>query len=334
MSPKALVTGATSGIGAEAAVQLAEAGYGQVVVSGRTAHRASTAAHDLAVRAGAAVFEPLALDLGDPASIEAAVGELAGEGVDAVILNAGLLSPAERQFTTDGIELTFAASLIGHHRLLMGLLANGGLSAEARVVIAGSEAARGDVPMMTLADLDQLANDRHAGDLTAAATDLIRGVEPKKFKPNDTYATTKLFVAWWAAALARRLPDTMTVTAVSPGSTPDTQAGRQANFLTRRVMVPMLKLMPKHLNMAAPISTDLTMAYVGEDQREIASAITAGIWSGAWFVSAKLFEWLRAANVAYWEVFFLTAILYGTGILAYGWLIRDHERREAATQAA
>ena len=254
MSPKALVTGATSGIGAEAAVQLAEAGYGQVVVSGRTAHRASTAAHDLAVRAGAAVFEPLALDLGDPASIEAAVGELAGEGVDAVILNAGLLSPAERQFTTDGIELTFAASLIGHHRLLMGLLANGGLSAEARVVIAGSEAARGDVPMMTLADLDQLANDRHAGDLTAAATDLIRGVEPKKFKPNDTYATTKLFVAWWAAALARRLPDTMTVTAVSPGSTPDTQAGRHANLLTRRVMVPMLKLMPKRLNMAAPIS--------------------------------------------------------------------------------
>lgn len=86
------------------------------------------------------------------------------------------------------------------------------------------------------------------------------------------------------------------------------------------------------MNMAAPISTDLTMAYVGDEQREIASAITAGIWSGAWFVSAKIFEWLRAASVPYWQVFLITAVLYGTGILAYGWLIRDHERREAARQ--
>jgi predicted MFS family arabinose efflux permease len=84
------------------------------------------------------------------------------------------------------------------------------------------------------------------------------------------------------------------------------------------------------MNMAAPISTDLTMAYVGDDQREIASAITAGMWSGAWFVSAKIFEWLRAADVPYWQVFLITAVLYGAGIVAYAWLIRDHERREAA----
>lgn len=83
------------------------------------------------------------------------------------------------------------------------------------------------------------------------------------------------------------------------------------------------------MNMAAPISTDLTMAYVGDEQREIASAITAGLWSGSWFVSAKIFEWLRAASVPYWQVFLITAVLYGAGIAAYGWLIRDHERREA-----
>lgn len=251
---RVLITGATSGIGLEAAAQFADAGYGNVVVSGRTAERAAAAADELTSRTGASVFASLALDLGDPTSVEAAAAELSGDQLDVVVFNAGMLSPADRQFTSDGIELTFASSLIGHHRFLMHLLANDVVRADGRIVIAGSEAARGDVPMMTLGDLDSIASQHHGGDLTAAAIDLIRGVEPKKFKPNDTYATTKLFVAWWAAALARRLPETMTVTAVSPGSTPDTQAGRNANFLTRRVMVPMLKLMPKRLNMAAPIS--------------------------------------------------------------------------------
>jgi len=38
-----LVTGATSGLGEEAAAQLAEAGYVKVIVTGRTAAKAETA---------------------------------------------------------------------------------------------------------------------------------------------------------------------------------------------------------------------------------------------------------------------------------------------------
>lgn len=278
MSQQVLITGATSGIGIEAAAQFVDAGYDKVVATGRTLARATSAANELRGRTDRDVIVPLALDLGDPTSIEAAAAELSGRQFDVVVLNAGMLSPAERQFTEDGIELTFASSLIGHHRLLMRLLGNDGVRANARILIAGSEAARGDVPMMALADLDSIASQHHGGDLTAAATDLIRGVEPKKFKPNDTYGTTKLFVAWWAAALARRLPETMTVTAVSPGSTPDTQAGRNANFLTRRVMVPMLKLMPKRMNMAAPISESAGRYLQAID-------IPAGQASGAFYAS-------------------------------------------------
>jgi NAD(P)-dependent dehydrogenase (short-subunit alcohol dehydrogenase family) len=67
---------------------------------------------------------------------------------------------------------------------------------------------------------------------------------PAKYKPGDTYATAKLFVAWWAAELARRLPNGMTVNAVSPGSTPDTNALRNAPFSMRYLMVPIFKVMP------------------------------------------------------------------------------------------
>lgn len=279
MSQQVLITGATSGIGSEAATLFARAGNSSVAITGRTAARAKDAAATLADRTGTDVFVPVALDLGDPASVAAAADSFAGHRLDTVVLNAGMLSSSERQITSDGIEMTFAASLIGHHRLLMHLLANGVLSPEARIVIAGSEAARGDVPMMSLPDLDQLAAAHHQGDLTAAAIDLIRGTQPQKFKPNDTYATTKLFVAWWAAALARRLPSGMTVTAVSPGSTPDTQAGRNANFLTRRVMVPMLKLMPKRMNLAASVS-DSAQRYLD------AVELTPTDASGAFYASA------------------------------------------------
>jgi NAD(P)-dependent dehydrogenase (short-subunit alcohol dehydrogenase family) len=67
------------------------------------------------------------------------------------------------------------------------------------------------------------------------------------------YATAKLFVAWWAAALAPQLPDGMTVNAVSPGSAPGTDAGRNANFFMRNVMMPLMKRVPKRLGMAAPV---------------------------------------------------------------------------------
>ncbi len=71
----------------------------------------------------------------------------------------------------------------------------------------------------------------------------------------------------------------MTVTAVSPGSTPDTQAGRNANFLTRRVMVPMLKLMPKRMNMAATVA-DSARLYLD------AIALPASETSGGFYASA------------------------------------------------
>jgi hypothetical protein len=48
------------------------------------------------------------------------------------------------------------------------------LAPDARIVIAGSEAARGDVPTFTPVDLPSYTAKHFAGDLEAAATSLIR----------------------------------------------------------------------------------------------------------------------------------------------------------------
>ena len=48
----ALVTGATSGLGFEAAAQLAEAGYGKIIISGRSHDGVEVARRDLVGRTG------------------------------------------------------------------------------------------------------------------------------------------------------------------------------------------------------------------------------------------------------------------------------------------
>jgi hypothetical protein len=65
-----------------------------------------------------------------------------------------------------------------------------------------------------------------------------------KYEPNRAYADAKIVVAWWAAALARRLPPGTAVYAVSPGSTPDTKGLRNAGPALKWLMVPLVKLIP------------------------------------------------------------------------------------------
>ncbi|MGI9648448.1 MAG: SDR family NAD(P)-dependent oxidoreductase, partial [Acidimicrobiia bacterium] len=241
-----LVTGANSGLGFEAAAQLADHGYGRVIVTARTDEKAGRAAADLRGRTGKDVFETLVLDNADLSTVRDAVDVLTDRGgqIDVLLLNAGVAPTKELTRADDGLELTMASSLTGHHVLTMSLLERGLLSAAARIVIAGSEAARGDVPMFTPTDLNGFASEHFDGNLEAAIEALMRMEEPADYKPGDTYATAKLFVAWWAAELADKLPDGMAVNAVSPGSTPDTNAARSAPFVMKYLMMPVFKLVP------------------------------------------------------------------------------------------
>jgi NAD(P)-dependent dehydrogenase (short-subunit alcohol dehydrogenase family) len=252
----ALVTGATSGLGFEAAIHLAHDGYGRVIVTGRSIERATAAAASMAEHTGSNVFEPLALDLNNSESVSAATAQLASSEnqIAALLLNAGMVGGSTLVHTDENVEITFASSLIGHHQLTMGLLAADVLAPNARIVIAGSEAARGDVPTFNPVDLPSYAAKHFDGDLEAAATSLIRHDGPLKYKPATVYATAKLFVAWWASSLAEQLPEGTTVNAVSPGSAPGTDAGRNANFFMRRIMMPVMKMAPKRLGMAAPVA--------------------------------------------------------------------------------
>ncbi len=104
-----LVTGASSGIGAATARVLAEAGH-RVYAAGRRVGRLEQLAES---RPGVV---PLALDVTDPASIDAAVKrvEADGGGVDVVVNNAGYAAVGPVETTDrDEVRRQFAVNVFG-----------------------------------------------------------------------------------------------------------------------------------------------------------------------------------------------------------------------------
>jgi len=82
------------------------------------------------------------------------------------------------------------------------------------------------------------------------------------------------------------------------------------------------------MNMAGPMTSDLVMKYVGEKNREMMSALTAAVWSGSWFISSLIFQFLRAYGLRYIYVFLITSLLYLFGVFMYYLLILDYEKQE------
>ena len=53
------------------------------------------------------------------------------------------------------------------------------------------------------------------------------------------------------------------------------------------------------MHMAHPSSNELMMNYVGKNNQELISALSSSLWSASWFISAKIFEWLRLLEFRY-----------------------------------
>ncbi len=83
------------------------------------------------------------------------------------------------------------------------------------------------------------------------------------------------------------------------------------------------------MNIAAPVTSEVSMYYVGKRNQELMSAINSAIWSGSWFISSQFFRLLRSGGMSYASIFFITAALYSFGTLLYYLLIRDFEKRKA-----
>jgi hypothetical protein len=81
------------------------------------------------------------------------------------------------------------------------------------------------------------------------------------------------------------------------------------------------------MNMAAPMTSEVTMHYVGKKNQEMVSALTASIWSGGWYISSLVFEHLRKVDFSFAAIFLVTGAFYAVGVFSYHLLTVDCERK-------
>ncbi|MFD3456741.1 SDR family oxidoreductase [Streptomyces sp. NPDC058691] len=119
----AVVTGANSGTGKEAARRLAEAGA-RVVLAVRTPAKGERARAEILARHPHARLEVRRVDLADLASVEAFADAIAADGtpLDLLVNNAGVMSPPTRMATADGFELQMGSNFLGPFALTLRLL--------------------------------------------------------------------------------------------------------------------------------------------------------------------------------------------------------------------
>jgi NAD(P)-dependent dehydrogenase (short-subunit alcohol dehydrogenase family) len=120
---RAVVTGASDGIGIGIAQRLAAAGA-EVLLPVRNPRKGEAAVTTIREKTPDANVSLRELDLSSLASV-AALGEALreeGQPIHILINNAGVMTPPDRQVTDDGFELQFGTNHLGHFALTLGLL--------------------------------------------------------------------------------------------------------------------------------------------------------------------------------------------------------------------
>ena len=191
-----LITGATSGIGFEASVQLARLGA-KLVLVGRDAEKTRRTVEGVRARGGTNDVTYLLCDFSSHAAIRKLADDYRAhhDRLDVLVNNAGTVYK-KRTLTETGIEATFAVNHLGYFLLTNLLLDMIKKSAPSRIITVASIAQR-----QGRIDFDDLAFERHRYGMMKA------------------YARSKLANVLFAAELARRLAGTgVTSNSLHPGS--------------------------------------------------------------------------------------------------------------------
>lgn len=199
---KALITGATSGIGASLARRLVEDGH-DVVLIGRSAQRLASTAQEMRAVAPEVRVEVEQADFGDLAQVHGLADRLVAQSApDIVVSNAALIAPVDQR-NSDGIPLTLVVNFLAPY-ILLRRLGEAFPGHASRFVVIGAEPA-GSAGLVV--DVDDLTYE--SADLMFAEPDL---------QAFALYGHSKNMDVMLSYALADRLAGTaITVNGVHPG---------------------------------------------------------------------------------------------------------------------
>lgn len=220
-----IITGATSGIGYEAALALAKADA-TVVLASRNESKGKIIIEKMQQIYPPAKVSFMCLDTGSQASVRNFCNEWlkTGKKIDCLILNAGISNVPTREETIDGFERQLATNYLGHFAMALLLLPCMNSSGDARII-----------PVSSLA---HKRTHLHFDDLQLK----------KKYNSMTAYNHSKLAVLTFALELSRLLHENgsnIKVVPVHPGVavTGITRGGDRANPIIRKVASTMFGLM-------------------------------------------------------------------------------------------
>ncbi|MFD3493237.1 SDR family NAD(P)-dependent oxidoreductase [Streptomyces sp. NPDC058690] len=172
---RALVTGATSGLGVETARTLAAAGA-EVVLGVRRREAGDRIAAQITERTGNPLVSARALDLADLRSVTAFVTSWDGP-LHILINNAGIMALPELEVTPEGHELQFATNYLGHFALTSGLHDALAAASGARIVSVSSSAHLFSPVIFDDLDFRFRPYDRWAAYAQSKTADVLLAVE-------------------------------------------------------------------------------------------------------------------------------------------------------------
>ena len=194
----ALITGGNSGIGLATANALAKKSF-DILLFCRNEHKGAQAKADIQRNTPTAKVDVVIADLADLASVREAAQQISSAfpRLDVLINNAGY-TPAQIEFTDDGIEKSFYASHVGHFVLTWNLLK----------LLKKTAAETGDVRIINLSS---------AAHMMGQKARMFRQIDD--LSTWSAYGDDKLANILFTNAAARFLADTgITVYSVHPGA--------------------------------------------------------------------------------------------------------------------
>ena len=184
---RVIITGANSGIGYYAALELARKGA-HVLLACRSHTRGQDALARLRAAVPEASAEVVLLDLSSLESVrQFATNELSGGApLDLLINNAGVMAPKKRLETRDGFELQFGTNVLGHFALTALLFP---------ALVCGAENRPVTPRVITIASIAHKQGRLNFDDLQSS----------QNYSPMGAYRQSKLANLMFALELDRRL---------------------------------------------------------------------------------------------------------------------------------
>ena len=236
MNESILITGANTGLGKEAARQLAmKKETKRVILFCRNRAKAELAKKDLEKKTKKKIFEIVIGDVSDVISVRKAVDEIR-EPVDAIILNAGgMIGATANNITPSGMNELSATNILGHVVLVDELIKRDKL--KNAVLFVSAEAVPGVKP------LGMKPVKMNTSSVSEFASVLDGTYFGKKFDVTQAYGYVKYVGTMWTLSMARKHPGLKFV-AVSPGNTKGTAAPNSLppamRFMLTYVMMPIV----------------------------------------------------------------------------------------------